>query len=155
MQVVVVALASVTVKLTAVLVEVWLEPLAGALMLTTGFVLSAVKVTEAEPEPPGFVAVTTIVWLPSASVESDSGLVQAAAAAASILQVTLVGELVAVNVSDAVVWLTTALAAGALIVTTGGETGWVTENVVDAVPTLPARSVDVTVIVWLPTARPV
>ena len=123
------------------------EPLAGDEIATVGAVLSAVKVTDLVSEPPALVAATVIVWLPSARLESESGLVQAAAEPLSILQVTLVGEFVAVNVSDADVWLTTALGVGAVIVTTGAEVGAATEKVVLADPVLPARSVAVTVIV--------
>ena len=123
------------------------EPLAGDEIATTGAVLSAVNVTEALPVPPEFVALTTIVWLPSARLESESGLAQADAAAASILQVTLVGEFVAAKASEVVVWLTTEFAAGAEIVTVGGTTAATTENVVLAEPVLPAASVAATVIV--------
>jgi hypothetical protein len=76
--------------------------------------------------------------------------VQAAAAAASSLQVMLVGEPVVVKVTEVLAELITAFASGEVIVTVGiGET----EKVVVALPTLPAASVAVTTIVWLPTAR--
>ena len=153
LQVVLPGLASVTVNAAETLAvagepePVTVEPLAGELIATVGLVLSAVNVTEAEPEPPAFVAVTTIVWLPSARPVRVIGLAQAEAAAASILQVTLVGEFVAVKASEVVVWLTTEFAAGAEIVTVGGTTAATTENVVLAEPVLPAASVAATVIV--------
>jgi hypothetical protein len=66
----------------------------------------------------------------------------------------LVGEFVAVNATEAVVVFKNAPAVGDVIVTTGAGIGAVTVNVVDAEPVLAAWSVATTVIVWLPTDRP-
>ena len=74
-----------------------------------------------------------------------------AAAAASSLQVTEVGELVAVKLTAGVVVLTNEPLAGELIVTTGIAA---TVHVEVAEPELPAGSVDVMTSVWLPVARP-
>jgi hypothetical protein len=144
--------AAVNVALTELVVTV--EPLAGAVMLTVGTSESTVKVTVADPEPAEFVAVTTTVCAPCARPVKLAGEVQAAAALASSLQVVLVGELVAVNETEAVVLFRNAPLAGELIVTTGIDASE-TVKVVEALPVLPAWSVAVTVIVWLPLARPV
>ena len=55
--------ASVTEKTVETELPV-VEPLAGELMLTTGAMLSTVKLTVALPEPAMLVAVTTTVWAP-------------------------------------------------------------------------------------------
>ncbi len=65
MQVVVVVLASVTVKLSAT-DEPWVEPFGGDTIETDGAIESTVNVVLAEPEPAALVAVTAIVWLPCA-----------------------------------------------------------------------------------------
>ena len=75
---------------------------------------------------------------------------QATAAAASSLQVMLVGELVAVKETETLVVLKNAPEAGEVIVTTGGV---VTVKVVLALPVFAAWSVAVTIIVWLPGVR--
>ena len=62
------------------------------------------KVTEAVPVPAALVAVTRTVWRPG-EAGVGCGLVHAAAAAASSLQVMLVGELVAVKTTDVLVEL--------------------------------------------------
>ena len=144
------AVASVTEK-TVETVLPCVEPLAGELMATTGAMLSTVKLTVAEPEPAMLVAVTTTLWAPWLSVVNDAGELQAVAAPPSSEQVVLVGELVAVKTTDAVVELMNAPLAGEVIVTTGIEA---TVNVVLALPVLVAWSVAVTRIVWLPAARP-
>ena len=145
-----VTVASVTLKLS-VTGEPTVEPLAGELMLTTGAIESTVKLTVALPEPAALVAVTTTVWAPWLRPLYETGLVQATAAPASSLQVVKVGELVAVQATDAVVELRNAPLAGEVIVTTGGA---VTVKVVVALPVLLPWSVAVTTIVWLPVARP-
>ena len=150
LQVVVVAVASVTEKFVVTELPV-VEPLAGELMLTTGAIESTVKLTEALPEPETLDAVTVTLWLPWLRPVNEAGEVQALAAPPSSEQVVLVGELVAVNETDAVVLLRNAPEAGELIVTTGGA---VTVKVVDAEPVFVAWSVAVTVMVWLPTERP-
>ena len=150
LQVVVVAVASVTLKTVETELPVVL-PLAGELMATTGAMLSTVKLTVAEPEPAMLVAVTTTLWAPWLSVVNDAGELQAVAAPPSSEQVVLVGELVAVKTTDAVVELMNAPLAGEEIVTTGAA---VTVKVVVADPVFVAWSVAVTIIVWLPTLRP-
>ena len=82
------------------------------------------------------------------------GLVQLAAAAASSLQVTVVGEFVVVNATEVLVVFRNALFAGEVIVTVGIDASD-TENVRVADPELPAVSVAETTTVWLPFARPV
>jgi hypothetical protein len=77
--------------------------------------------------------------------------VQAVAAAASSLQVVLVGEPVAVHATEAVVVFRIWPAVGEVIVTTGTAA---TVNVVVAEPVLPAGSVAATMIVWLPAVNP-
>jgi hypothetical protein len=144
----VVASAVVNVVVTELPV---VEPFAGALIVTVGATVSTVNVTEAEPVPAALVAATVTVWLPCDRPVYACGLVQAAAAAASSLQVVLVGEFVAVHATETLVELTIAPASGEVIVTTGiAATG----KVVLADPTLPAWSVAATVMVWLPEARP-
>jgi len=150
LQVVVVVVASVTLKTVETELPV-VEPLAGELMATTGAIESTVKLTVAEPEPAMLVAVTTTLWAPWLSVVNDAGELQAVAAPPSSEQVVLVGELVAVKTTDAVVELMNAPLAGEEIVTTGAA---VTVKVVVADPVFVAWSVAVTIIVWLPTLRP-
>jgi hypothetical protein len=76
--------------------------------------------------------------------------VQAVAAAASSLQVVLVGEFVAVQLTEQLVVLIRPVQ-----VPPGVTTGTAaTVKVVEADPTLPAWSVAATVMVWLPEARP-
>jgi hypothetical protein len=78
--------------------------------------------------------------------------VQAAAAAPSRLQATLVGEPVVVNATLAEVEFRNAPFAGDVIVTVGIA---LTVKLVVAEPVLPATSVAVTTMVWAPAARPV
>jgi hypothetical protein len=61
LQVVVVAVASVTLNAVVAVVLDDEDPLAGELMLTAGLTESTVKLTEALPEPAALVAVTTTV----------------------------------------------------------------------------------------------
>jgi hypothetical protein len=150
LQVVVVVVASVTVKFVVTELPV-VEPLAGELMATAGLIESTVNVVVAVPEPEALVAVTSTVWLPCERPLVANGDVQATAVAASSLQVMLVGEPVVVKTTDGDAVLTKLPLAGELMLTVGGG---VTVKVVDAEPGLPAWSVAVTVIVWLPAARP-
>ena len=140
--------ASVTLKTVETELPVVL-PLAGELMLTAGAMLSTVKLTVALPEPAMLVAVTTTLCAPWLSVVNDAGELHADAAPPSSEQVVLVGELVAVKTTDAVVELMNAPLAGEEIVTTGAA---VTVNVVVEEPVLPAWSVATTTSEWLPAA---
>ena len=140
LQVVVVAVASVTVKTVETFGPV-VEPLAGELIATAGLTESTVKLTVALPEPDALVAVTTTEWTPWPNVAVVNGELQAAAAPPSTEQVMLVGEPVVLNVIVGVVSLVTAPLAGEVIVTTGAAT---TVKVVEAEPVLPAWSVAVT-----------
>jgi hypothetical protein len=94
-------------------------PAVGELMLTVGTSESTVKPTVAEPVPAALVALTATVCAPWLSPVKDAGEVQAVAAAPSSEQVVLVGLLVAVQDTDAVVVFRKAPAAGEVIVTTG------------------------------------
>ena len=60
--------ASLAVKFSVTDAAVVL-PFAGELMLTVGAPVSTVKVVDAEAEPAALVAVTVIVWLPSANLK--------------------------------------------------------------------------------------
>jgi hypothetical protein len=82
-----------------------------------------------------------------------NGEVQAAAAPPSTEQVMLVGELVVENDTVGVVSLVDGPGA-AVIVTVGGRAVGGTVKVVDELPVLPAWSVAVTRMVWLPELRP-
>ena len=150
MQVVVVVVASVTVNVVVTAAPV-VEPLAGAEIDTTGAMLSTVKLTEALPEPAALLAVTVTVWRPWPSDGNEAGEVQAFAAPPSSEQVMLVGEFVAVKLTEAVVLFVNEPDAGDVIVTTGIAA---TVNVVVAEPVLPAWSVAATVMLWLPVERP-
>ena len=100
------------------------------------------------------VAEIRTVWAPSASaLKLAEGAEQPAAAAASSLQVVLVGELVAVKLTATAALGLNELSAGELMLTTGMLA---TVKLVGVAPVLPAASVAVTMIVWLdPAARPV
>jgi hypothetical protein len=144
-----VASAAVNVRLAVLPIEL---PFVGDVIVTIGGTLSTVKVTVALALPTALVAVTVTVCEPCASPVNDAVDVQAAAAAASSLQVMLVGEFPTVNATGTVVELTYEPFTGELIVTVPPHAQ--TVKVVEADPTLPAWSVAATVMVWLPGASP-
>jgi hypothetical protein len=126
------------------------EPFTGELIETCGPVVSTLNVIEAEPVPEALVAATTTECTPSGRPVYVFVLVQADAAPPSRAQVTLVGEPVAENVTSTALIANAWFAIGALMVTSGAGA---TVNVVLAWPVLPAASVAVTTMVWLPGAR--
>ena len=159
LQVVVVAVASVTLKDSVGVCVPTTAPLAGLLIETAGLVVSTVKVVEALAVAgvglAESVAVTVIVWLPSASEAVAAPEVQAVAVPESILQVVLTGETppVVLKLSVGVCVPIVLPLAGELMLTARPVA---TVKLTWALPTLPAVSVALTVTVWLlPAARPV
>ena len=156
LQVVVVAVASVTLKDSVGVCVPTTAPLAGLLIETAGLVVSTVKVVVAEAVvETESVAVTVIVWLPSASEAVAAPEVQEAAVPESILQVVVTGATppLVLKLSVGVCVPITLPLTGELMLTVSALA---TVKLTVDEPTLPAVSVAATVIVWLlPAARPV
>ena len=149
----------VAVQATAALVAPVLDPLAGALIVTTGAFgggTVTVQVTLAEPVPPALVASTTTVCEPAPRPAYAFGDVHAVAGAPSSEQAVALGPFVEPNSTDAVVAVVDEPPTGALIVTTGGSGGGggaITDHVAESLPVPPSLAA-VTTTVCEPSASP-